>query len=503
MKPLVSMRAALSDPDLFGSILAGISFEAWRVMLIAIVGERLTDDERTIFKKLTGREREPALLVDEAWFIVGRRGGKTRMATALGAYVAALCNHSDILAPGERGTLPIMSASMWQATKALQYLDGIFQRVPALKQLVVGQTADTLSLSNGIDIECRPASFRTIRGSTAVAVIADEVAYWRSEETSRNPDREILDAARPALATTGGPLIIISSPYAQRGELWNAFKRDYGPDGDPLIVVVRAPSRTMNPSLSQRVVDRAYERDPLSARAEYDAEFRNDISGYADAALIENAVARGVVVRAPLMRQHYVAFVDPSGGSSDSMTLGIAHDEHGRYVLDLIAERRAPFSPDSVVTEFAAALKQYRIGTITGDRYAGEWPREAFAKHGVTYAPSEQNKSEMYLAFLPMLNSGRVDLLDNARLLMQLGGLERRTARGGRDSVDHAPGTHDDVANAVAGALVLASSAAGPMKIAPEVMRRIHRNREIARRCLTSGVDYQEHRRRGPPAFFQ
>ena len=35
--------------------------------------------------------------------------------------------------------------------------------------------------------------------------------------------------------------------------------------------------------------------------------------------------------------------------------------------------------------------------------------------------------------------------------------LERRTARGGRDSIDHGPGAHDDIANAVAGALVLAA----------------------------------------------
>jgi hypothetical protein len=30
-------------------------------------------------------------------------------------------------------------------------------------------------------------------------------------------------------------------------------------------------------------------------------------------------------------------------------------------------------------------------------------------------------------------------------------GLERRTARGGRDSIDHAAGAHDDLANVVAG----------------------------------------------------
>jgi hypothetical protein len=41
-------------------------------------------------------------------------------------------------------------------------------------------------------------------------------------------------------------------------------------------------------------------------------------------------------------------------------------------------------------------------------------------------------------------------------MVMQLTSLERRTSRGGRDSIDHAPGSHDDIANAVAGALVTA-----------------------------------------------
>jgi hypothetical protein len=51
------------------------------------------------------------------------------------------------------------------------------------------------------------------------------------------------------------------------------------------------------------------------------------------------------------------------------------------------------------------------------------------------------------------VNSRRVDLLDHQRLVAQLIALERRTARGGRDSIDHPPGAHDDVANAVAGCL--------------------------------------------------
>jgi hypothetical protein len=60
----------------------------------------------------------------------------------------------------------------------------------------------------------------------------------------------------------------------------------------------------------------------------------------------------------------------------------------------------------------------------------------------------------LYRDFLPILNSGRAELLDHVRLSAQLVSLKRRCVRGGRDSIDHPPGAHDDVANAAAGVLV-------------------------------------------------
>jgi hypothetical protein len=156
----------------------------------------------------------------------------------------------------------------------------------------------------------------------------------------------------------------------------------------------------------------------------------------------------------------YAAFVDPSGGSSDSMTVAIAHrDRGGRAVLDAVRERRPPFSPDEVVVEFSGLLKAYGIRKVTGDRYGGEWPGERFRAYGIEYVPSEKSKSDVYRDLLPLLNSRKTELLDLPRLATQLVGLERRTARSGKDSIDHAPGGHDDVANAVSGALLLANGA--------------------------------------------
>jgi hypothetical protein len=217
------------------------------------------------------------------------------------------------------------------------------------------------------------------------------------------------------------------------------------------------------PHQPQSFIDDEFERDPISANAEYNAEFRSDIAAFVDLAVLEACTADGVFEIAPLSGTSYFAFCDPSGGSSDSMTLSIAHHDDGVAVLDCIREVRAPFQPENVVADFCRTLTSYGIGTVTGDRYAGEWPREQFSKRNITYRPSERVKSDIYRDMLPILNSRRCQLLDIPRLISQLHGLERRTARGGKDSIDHGPGAHDDVANACAGAIVLASAYVRPL----------------------------------------
>ena len=251
MRPLVSMREALADPRLLGLILEGPSWAAWRVLLIAMMGEALNRHERRVFESLTRRDREPRKLVEEFWGVIGRRGGKSRAMAVLAAYLGALVDYSDVLAIGERALIPVLAATTDQATTLFRYIAGIFEVAPLFHELVTNRTADTLSLSTRVSIEVKPANFRTVRSVTAVAAIADEASFWFAED-SANPDAEILNALRPALATTGGPLIVISSPYARRGEVYATWKRDFGPEGDPKILVVHGTSRDLNPTLPQR-----------------------------------------------------------------------------------------------------------------------------------------------------------------------------------------------------------------------------------------------------------
>ena len=238
------------------------------------------------------------------------------------------------------------------------------------------------------------------------------------------------------------------------GILFERWKNFYGKNDDG-ILVVRGGTRHFNPTFSQAVIDRALALDPARYSAEYNSEWRMDLQSFVSPEIAEACVELGVYERPPVKNTQYFGFCDPSGGSVDSMTMCIGHMKYGEdsVTIDAIREARPPFSPEVVVKEFAELFKSYGITTVIGDRYAGEWPVEGFAKQGISYQQSAKPKSELYVGLLPLINSCRIELLDNRRLVARLCGLERRVARGGKDSINHGPGQgqHDDLINAVAG----------------------------------------------------
>jgi hypothetical protein len=195
-----------------------------------------------------------------------------------------------------------------------------------LARMIERETADSFDLTNRITIEIQAASFRSTRGYTLIAALCDELAFWRSDE-SANPDKEIRAALRPAMATIPGAMLLCaSSPYARRGALWEAYRRHFGKDSP--VLVWKAPTRTMNPSVPQSVIDAAMEANPASAAAEYRDEFRTDVESFISREVVDAAVILGRFELPRIQGCNYVAFVDPSGGSSDSMTLAIALTRH-------------------------------------------------------------------------------------------------------------------------------------------------------------------------------
>ncbi len=467
----ITIIDTLADKNLFQPWFAGPSWHPWRTILKAAFGLPMSDGERAFFRTIAERE-PPSQQVRELWVIAGRRAGKDSVASLIAAHAAALFDQRDRLRRGERALVMCLACDRDQAKIVLGYTRSYFDDIPMFGKLVSRRVANGFELSNGVDVVVATNSFRSTRGRTVLLAIFDEAAFWR-DELSATPDEETYQAIKPGMATLPGSLLVgISTPYRRSGLLYKKWKQHYGQDVDD-VLVVRAPSIVLNPTLDQIVIDKALEEDRAAASAEWLAQWRSDIENFISHEVVEGAVVSGRHELPPVAGVRYAAFTDPSGGSADSMTLAIAHAEKdGRVILDAVRERKPPFSPDGVVEEFADLLDSYGCRRVHGDRYAGEWPRERFRVHGITYDQSEKSKSDLYLESLPLLNSGRVELLDLPRLISQLCGLERRTARSGKDSIDHAPGGHDDLANAVAGAVTNALTAKKPLVVSEEVLRK-------------------------------
>jgi hypothetical protein len=171
--------------------------------------------------------------------------------------------------------------------------------------------------------------------------------------------------------------------------------------------------------------------------------------------VVEVLVSPGILERPPMAGARYFGFTDPSGGSSDSFTLAVAHKEHEAAILDCVRERRPPFSPEAVVEEFSEVLKSYRLTEVSETSMPGNvWARNSRSS-GFSTRRARRRRAGFTWS-LALLNSGRLDLLDNERLVNQICSLERRTARGGRDSVDHGVHGRDDLSNVVLGVAHLA-----------------------------------------------
>ena len=443
----MNLLDAMEDEALFARDFRGESWGAWRVLLRSLFALPLSDAESAIFTECTGREKLPVEPCREGWIIAGRRSGKSRIAALIAVYLA--CFRKYELARGERGVVLVIAADRRQARVVFRYIRGYLES-PLLDKRIQRETVDIVELEGSISIEVATASHRTIRGYTVVAAVLDEIAFWRSEE-SASPDVEICNALRPAMANVDGSIMLaLSSPYARKGVLWKMHSRHYGKDGDP-VLCWQAPTSTMNPALSSDIIANAYAEDESAARAEWGAEFRADLEDLFDFDVITRCVVPDRLELPPVADLSYSAFVDPSGGRKDAFTVGIAHRDGERGVVDVVRAWRAPFNPSGVVAECAELLSAYRVTTVSGDRYAGMWPREAFRSEGIQYEVAAKTKSDLYLALVAFVHSERIELPDNAAMLRELRSLERRRGSSGKDRVDHPPGGHDDLANALAG----------------------------------------------------
>lgn len=461
----MKLFAFMTSNKLAGPEFSGPTWSTWRIIARLIDGDAhlLKPDEREIALKLTGRTVLPTVAPREIFVGAGRRGGKSRFGALVATWLAAA--EYPQLSTGETAVVVHVAPDKRQAEIDLNYSRGLVKGSKLLSAELIGDTSDGLDFAHRTRLEVATASYRTVRGRTLAGAVIDESAFLRADDSAL-PDKELVRALRPGLLTLHGLLLVISSPHRKVGILYDAHRKYFGNDKSDRGLYIQASSRDLNPSLDEQDIAEAMEDDPAAALSEYGGHFRADLQGFLDDVTVDDAIVLGRRMLPRSLKCKHVAFADPSGGRGDSFTMAIAHQEPapdskegGRVVLDVLQAVAPPFDPETVVSNMAVTLKSYGLQEVHGDQYAGEWVPAAFRRHGITYKPSEFTRSEIYLEVLPLFSQGRVELLDLPVLRTQLLLLERRTRAGGRDSVDHPRGAHDDHANSACGALRLAAPA--------------------------------------------
>ena len=444
-----------TDPQLLGLSLS----PAQETLQRAIYGLPLAPDQLEIFRACTGRATAPVRPSPETTVITGARGGKdSRIGAPIIVYEAVFGGHEQYLGKGERGVLPLVAQDQRATQIAFGYIRDYLTGSAHLRELLASEpTATRIDLVTGISILCFPCTLRALRGFSIPGGAMSELAFYRLEGAA-DADVEIQASIRRGmLAFPNTKLIKISTPYTKGGVLFDDFTRAFGKD-DADLLVWRASSQLMNPTLSAARLERERRLDPIRAAREYDAEFIDDLMACFEHATLMACVSPGVRERPPAGLSYY-GFLDAASGErkgNDAFTFSVSHFEDERAVLDVCRAWQPPFSPSGVISEIAALARTYGLSTIGGDRYAPGFVSELIRNEGLTYAPSELDRSRIYLELLPAVNSGRVVLLDIPELLREFRGLERRRGTSGRDRVDHGVGAHDDRCNSAAGSLVAA-----------------------------------------------
>jgi hypothetical protein len=448
----------LTDRKLLGFIFAAATWRAWRTILAGAFGLALNAEEAADFCRLTDRDPLKAPC-RELLVLAGRRGGKSIIAAAIAVFLATLKRWT--VAPGEVAVVMLLASDRDQARVAFRYCLGLLEASPILSQEIHSTTADTIRLHSGIEIVIATSDKASVRGRTLIAVICDEIAFWGTDA------EEVLRAIRPGMASQGEAMLIeITTTYSQRGPAFQTFKRYFGAE-DARVLVVRATTRDLNPTIPQSFIDAELEADPQAAAAEYLSVFRSDLEALFDLALIERATRTGprelpyLLASATGSVMGYHAAVDVSGGRNDATAAAVAHCDGDRVVIDACRRWPSPHDPVAVAAEVATFLKGYGMTNPYADQYGAELSRSIYSEAGLSLMAAEVNRSEAYLHLLPLFTSGRIEIPDEPVLRAELLGLERRVGRSGRDAVDHAPTarSRDDVSNVVALAAYAASRA--------------------------------------------
>ena len=123
--------------------------------------------------------------------------------------------------------------------------------------------------------------FAATRGYTYAAILCDEVAFWRSRrDVAQSRCRNSARAAAGPGDDTGRDAADGVDALIRSAASFTTLIAVTSASDDARVLVWKASTLEMNPSIDKRIIDEAYEDDPESAKAEYGGEFRTDLADF-------------------------------------------------------------------------------------------------------------------------------------------------------------------------------------------------------------------------------
>ncbi len=383
------------------------------------------------------------------WLLLsGRRGGKSLLSDVIACYEATVSDFAGITREGEDRYILIVSVRADSAALHIRQITKLLRHSRSTAAMIDQIKEDRIILKNNAVILSLPASARAARGYTASTLILDEAAFF--VDTLGNSSAEaIYTALSPTVATFGelARIVITTSVNTQSGLVYELYDRATSGELEDWHVT-RTDTRSLNPKVSQRVIDNAMKRDPEAAQAEYYSEFREPTEAYLSGEAIERCIDRGLHLREKGAGASYMMAIDPAL-MRDNYAYAIAHKETGGLIiLDYVHRLTAPVNANAAEDLLRSLNERYRPGGILCDnpstvqRLKNELP--------MVYTPfTRQQKLRIYGTLKEAINLGLLAIPEHKDLIAELKALQ---IRGGVDISAPKAGriTHDDLADVLA-----------------------------------------------------
>ena len=457
-----------SRPENYGYYKFRIKVTDWRRQNLRYMTEAdylkfLYDDGRCNIKEVDGERRELVLSI-------GRRSGKTLLASVISAYETykLLLKHDPHSYYGVASSNPIHIVSMAtdreQSSLSYKEVSGHFQGCEFFSAYMAHSTQSYASFQTPRDIEkygryvdnplakssiivtFKSCVARSVRGMGIIVIIMDEMAHFLNEGQSSAD--EVYNAIRPATAAYSqkhpndshkdiGPvesrIVAISSPMGKQGKFYELFQKGMkGGSGARNMLCIQAPTWEVNPTIPASEFEDAYMKDPNVFDTEFGGVFSDRTKGW-----IENKQdlydcidkTRRPQFGAPSRLPHFMGLDIALVNDYTAVAIGHIENHHERgpiIVLDWVDRIKAGegkyahrdrLELDDDVSEFVYKLsRQFHIVDGMFDQWAGIPFEQSISKRGLNQLKmvysTEVMHSEVFKNFKDMMWDKRLSLYD-------------------------------------------------------------------------------------------